>query len=149
MSRPRILVVDDDPFIRRPLQYLLERNGYEAAIAADGIECLEKIETFLPDLVCMDVMMPRQDGFATIEAIRRGENDRRLPIILLSAKGQDADRDRGLALGADDYMSKPYSPVELLARIRSALTRAANELTRVGDPVAPGERRNGGGVSNV
>lgn len=141
MSRPRVLVVDDDPFIRRPLQYLLQQSGYETALGVDGIECLEKLDEFEPDLICMDVMMPRQDGFTTLEAIRARPGGRRLPVILLSAKGQDADRERGLALGADDFISKPYSPVELLARIRSALTRAAESHPRVADPVVPGERR--------
>ncbi len=120
--RPHVLIVDDDPFIRRPLQYLLERNGYETSVAGDGVECLEQAERRRPDLVCLDVMMPRQDGFATTEALRARFGPG-LPIILLTAKGQEADRTRGLALGADDFIAKPYSPVELLARIRSALAK--------------------------
>jgi DNA-binding response OmpR family regulator len=121
MSRPKVLVVDDDAFIRRPLQYLLEKAGFETDVACDGVECLEKMEERWPDLVCLDLMMPRQDGFATCEAIRNETSRRRVAIILLSAKGQESDRERGLALGADDFISKPYSPSDLIARIRAIL----------------------------
>src|SRR5262245_38487263 len=131
MTRPRVLVVDDDAFIRRPLQYLLENSGFEADIARDGVECLEKMEERWPDLVCLDVMMPRQDGFMTCKAIRSATSRKRVAIILLSAKGQESDRERGLALGADDFVSKPYSPVDLIARIRAILAiQHAGELVQ-------------------
>ena len=123
MSRPRILVVDDDAFIRRPLQYLLERAGFEADVAVDGVECMEKVKDSRPDLICLDVMMPNQDGFVTCEAIRREESLKDVPIILLSAKGQESDRARGIELGADDFLSKPYSPTELITKIRALLER--------------------------
>ena len=141
-ARPLVLIVDDDPFIRRPLQYLLEKNGYETVLAGDGIECLEQAESRRPDLVCLDVMMPRQDGFVTTGALRNRFGSS-LPIILLTAKGQEADRARGLALGADDFLSKPYSPVELLARIRSALANAGTELRDGGLPAGASHHEKG------
>lgn len=121
MERKKILIVDDDAFILRPLEFLLKREGFETEVAEDGDACLLKMERFLPDLVCMDVMMPIRDGFSTCEEIRRRPKLAGTPVIFLSAKGQDADIARGQALGAIDFVAKPYSPTELLSRIRAAL----------------------------
>ena len=121
MSRKRILIVDDDAFIRRPLEFLLRREGFDTEVAGDGEACLQAMERCLPDLVCLDVMMPVRDGFSTLEEIRRRSNLARTPIILLSAKGQERDVTRGLELGAIDFVHKPYSPTELLSRIKQIL----------------------------
>jgi two-component system phosphate regulon response regulator PhoB len=124
MTPKRILIVDDDAFIRRPLEFLLKRAGFETDIAANGEECLAAMERARPDLVCLDLMMPGRDGFSTLEEIRRREHLGSTPVILLSAKGQDQDIARGMALGAADFVPKPYSPKELLTRIRSVLDMA-------------------------
>lgn len=121
MAKKRILIVDDDAFIRRPLEVLLKREGFETDVAGDGEACLDAMERSRPDLVCLDVMMPRRDGFATCEEIRRRPHLASVPVIFLSAKGQDGDRARGNALGAIDFVAKPYSPTELVSRIRAAL----------------------------
>lgn len=120
-SRKRILIVDDDAFIRRPLEVLLKRAGFETDIAGDGEACLAAMERWRPDLVCLDVMMPVRDGFSTLEEIRRRTHLEGTPVILLSAKGQDGDIARGQALGAIAFVAKPYSPKDLLLRIKTVL----------------------------
>lgn len=121
MEKKRILIVDDDAFIRRPLEFLLNRAGFETEVVGDGEACLEAMERSLPDLVCLDVMMPVLDGFSTCEEIRRRPHLAETPVIFLSAKGQDADLARGSALGAIDFVAKPYSPTELVSKIRAVL----------------------------
>lgn len=120
-GKKRILIVDDDAFIRRPLEFLLKNAGFETDIAGDGEACLVAMERFRPDLVCLDVMMPVRDGFSTLEEIRKRSHLESTPVILLSAKGQDGDIARGQALGAVAFVPKPYSPKELLSRIRDVL----------------------------
>ncbi len=122
MSRKRILIVDDDAFIRRPLEFILREEGYEPSTAADGNECLEKVARTPPDLIFLDVMMPGQDGFTVCSTLKSDPKTAAIPVILLSAKGQESDRERGLTLGAKDFMSKPYSPAELLRRVRELLS---------------------------
>src|SRR5438034_5769738 len=121
MTAKRILIVDDDAFIRRPLEFLLKREGFVTEVVGDGNACLDAMERLRPDLVCLDIMMPVRDGFSTCEEIRRRPHLAPTPVIFLSAKGQDADLARGAALGAVDFVAKPYSPTDLLARIRSVL----------------------------
>lgn len=121
MKKKRILIVDDDAFIRRPLEFLLKKAGFETDVAGDGDACLAAMERCLPDLVCLDVMMPVRDGFSTLEEIRRRSHMERTPVILLSAKGQDGDVARGRELGAVAFVPKPYSPTELLSRIKGLL----------------------------
>ena len=124
MSEPkRILVVDDDAFIRRPLLYILEEEGFVATAAVDGDDCLARIDDAAPDLVLLDVMMPGRDGFAVCRTLKQHPRWSAVPVILLSAKGQESDRERGLALGAADFLTKPYSPADLLQRVRRHLTR--------------------------
>ena len=120
-TRKRILIVDDDAFIRRPLQFLLNREGFETEVVGDGEACLESMEQRRPDLVCLDIMMPGRDGFSTCEEIRRRPTLSGIPVIFLSAKGQEGDVTRGMSLGAIDFVSKPYSPTELLSKIKSVL----------------------------
>jgi DNA-binding response OmpR family regulator len=121
-SLKKILIVDDDAFIRRPLEFILRKEGYDARTAVNGADCLEKVETEAPDLIFLDVMMPGQDGFTVCGTLKRDDRFSHIPVILLSARGQENDRERGLSLGAADFMTKPYSPQELLRRVREILS---------------------------
>ena len=118
MTQPkRILIVDDDAFIRRPLEFILSEEGYQAATAANTDEGLRSIETQPPDLILLDVMMPGKDGLTWCAELKADPRYAKIPIVLLSARGQDLDRQRGYAAGASDFVSKPYSPVELKRRV--------------------------------
>ena len=119
----KILVADDEANIRRILETRLAMQGHEVVAACNGAEALELFRGFEPDLVVLDVMMPELDGFAVVERIRAQSE---VPIILLTALGDVADRITGLQLGADDYMVKPFSPKELEARIRCVIRRASS-----------------------
>ncbi len=125
MSRPRVLVVDDDAFIRRPLQLLLERSGFEADTAREADEALDKARAHPPDLICLDIMMPGRDGYSVCESIRSEEDLKDIPVILLTARGQDSDRERGFRAGATEFISKPYSPKALVQLIRTLLARGS------------------------
>ena len=116
----RILVVDDDPAIRQAVRLHLEREGFRTVCAADGREALDALAAGDIQLVLMDVMMPRMDGFSAILRIRESRN---LPIIVMSAKSEDSDKVLGLSIGADDYITKPFSSGELAARVKSQLRR--------------------------
>ncbi|MFZ5880693.1 MAG: response regulator transcription factor [Chloroflexota bacterium] len=118
----RILIVDDEPRYLRLLEANLRTEGYDVLTAQDGLQALEAFSTQPIDLVLLDVMMPRLDGFSTCQRLREFSN---VPIIILTAKGEEQDRVRGLDLGADDYMVKPFSATELLARVRAVLRRAS------------------------
>lgn len=117
-----ILIVDDDAFIRRPLEFILREEGFRAVTAVDGDDCLRRVEEERPDLIFLDVMMPGRDGFSVCSELKADPRHASIPIILLSARGQEADRERGLDLGATDFLTKPYSPSELIARVRSILS---------------------------
>ncbi|HET7704735.1 MAG TPA: response regulator transcription factor [Thermoanaerobaculia bacterium] len=119
---PLILVVDDDPAIRRSLQQELHASGYTTLTASDGVEGVRTFESHTPDLILTDLSMPRSDGFELISAVRAKG---RTPIIVLSVRGDDADKIRALDLGADDFVTKPFSVAELLARVRAQLRRIA------------------------
>ena len=116
-----ILVVDDEPQYQHLLKVNLEKESYEVTTAGNGLEALEIVSNKVPDLIIMDVMMPKLDGITTCERIRQFSN---VPIIILTAKGEEQDRVRGLNVGADDYIVKPFSADELLARVRAVLRRA-------------------------
>ena len=118
---PRVLVVEDEPNIVESLSFLMKREGFEVQIAGDGTAALRLVERERPDLVVLDVMLPRRDGYDVCKAIRA---DRRLDgvrILMLSAKGRELDRRKGMALGADDYVTKPFSTRELIDRVRALL----------------------------
>ncbi len=115
-----ILVVDDDKDIVAAISKLLELDGYNIIKAYDGIEALEKLSENEIHLILIDVMMPKLDGLSTIMKIRASKN---IPIIVLSAKSEDTDKILGLSIGADDYITKPYNPMELTARVKSSLRR--------------------------
>ncbi len=116
-----ILVVDDERSYKRLLEANLRKNGYDIINASNGVEAIELFSSQPIDLILLDVMMPELDGFATCERIREYSN---VPIIMLTAKGEEKDRVRGLDLGADDYLTKPFSATELLARVRAVFRRA-------------------------
>ena len=121
----KILVVDDDQPSVKMISYLLREEGHSVASAKDGQDALEQAEADQPDLIIMDVMMPRMDGF---EATRRIRQIMNVPIIILSAKGETSDKVAGLQLGADDYLAKPFEPSELLARVHAVLRRTETFL---------------------
>jgi diguanylate cyclase (GGDEF)-like protein len=130
----KILVADDEPHIRRILQFLLEQEGYEVVCAVDGPTALAMARSEQPDLLLLDVMMPHLDGFAVLEELRRDHRTQRLPVIMLTARDESPTRVRGLRGGANDYVSKPFDHEELLARTASMLRtfrmqREANPLT--------------------
>lgn len=120
VSGKKILVVDDEERIVQLVTMNLEMEGFQVINAADGYNALEKVTRELPDLVILDVMMPDMDGFETLTRIRELSQ---VPVIFLSVKGQEFDRVHGLDLGADDYMTKPFSPRELVSRIKAVLRR--------------------------
>ncbi len=122
MKKPTVLVVDDEPRILRFVRAELESAGFVVLTASEGAGALEVLEAENPDLVVLDVIMPGMDGF---EVLRRLREQRAVPVILLTARGNDADKVRGLDLGADDYLTKPFSPDELSARIRAVLRRTS------------------------
>jgi two-component system response regulator MprA len=120
-ERPHVLVVDDDRAVRESLRRSLEFNGYAVSMAADGAEALAGIGSIGPDVVVMDVMMPRLDGIEATKALRKAGND--VPILVLTARDAVGDRVEGLDAGADDYLTKPFALQELLARLRALLRR--------------------------
>jgi DNA-binding response OmpR family regulator len=119
----RVLVVDDDPDVRDLVVYKLEQTGFEARQAVDGEEGLREVAENPPDLVLLDVMMPGLSGLEVLERWRAAESTARLPVLMLTAKAQESDIDRGFALGADDYILKPFSPRELVRRVNAVLAR--------------------------
>jgi len=122
----KVLLVDDDPVILKLLRVNFEMEGYLVVSATDGQEALQAARAERPDVVLLDVMMPVMDGLDVSRALRAGEATRDLPIILLSAKAQASDLERGVEAGADDYITKPFDPLELLERVGQVLHRVRN-----------------------
>ena len=120
MGNERILVVDDDRDIVATLKIQLEKEDFEVLCAYDGQEALDILETQEVHLILLDIMMPKMDGFSAIMKIRENRN---IPILVMSAKSEDSDKILGLNLGADDYLSKPFNPLELVARINAQIRR--------------------------
>jgi DNA-binding response OmpR family regulator len=120
MSR-KILIADDEPNIVISLEYLMKREGYAVLVARDGHEALDAIIRDRPDLVLLDVMMPKKSGFEVCQAVRANEELQATKILMLTAKGRDTDRAKGLALGADAYMTKPFSTRELVQKVAEML----------------------------
>ncbi|WP_193612502.1 response regulator [Nocardioides lijunqiniae] len=125
VPKPRVLVVEDDRAVRESLRRSLEFNGYDVHLAADGAEALAGIAGVHPDVVVMDVMMPRLDGLETTRALRTAGNS--VPILVLTARDAVGDRVEGLDAGADDYLTKPFALQELLARLRALLRRVVQD----------------------
>ncbi|MFT8246124.1 response regulator transcription factor [Roseomonas sp. BN140053] len=135
---PRILLVDDDPAIREVLRFALNRAGFETAEAADGAAGLRAARESLPDLVVLDVMLPEMDGTAVCRALRAsGGAAAAVPVLFLSSRDDEVDRVVGLEIGGDDYLTKPFSPRELVARVRAVLRRGAPQPDPLAAPVIP------------
>lgn len=118
----RILIAEDDADIRSLLKLYLESEGYEILEAEDGLTALKEAQKMQPDMAILDVMMPEMDGFALTRQLRKNSD---IPILILSAKSRDTDKILGLNLGADDYIAKPFNPVEIVARVKAQLRRSA------------------------
>ena len=124
MSGP-ILVIDDEPYILRSLSYLLQREGYTVETATNGEEGLRRVRSLRPPLVFLDIMMPHMNGYEVCEQVKQDASLEGTYVIMLSAKGQQIDRERGLLGGADEYMTKPFSPREVALRVRTILAERA------------------------
>jgi two-component system, OmpR family, response regulator ResD len=140
----RVLVVDDEPMVREVLARYLQKEGFAVEVAKDGGEALASFDRSLPDLVLLDLMLPRIDG---LELLRRMRERRLAPVIIITAKGEETDRIVGLELGADDYVIKPFSPREVVARVRAVLRRVGDvgsvdqQTLSFGDLIIDGDRR--------
>jgi two-component system, OmpR family, phosphate regulon response regulator PhoB len=124
MTKPHILVIEDETALVEMLRYNLEKEGFKVSAATDGEEALTAVDEHRPDLLILDWMLPLVSGLEICRQLRRKPDTRELPIIMLTARGEEADRVRGLEVGADDYVAKPFSPSELVARVRAVLRRA-------------------------
>ena len=120
MSR-RILIVDDEPNIVTSLEFLMRESSYEVRVARDGEEALRRVESFRPDLILLDVMMPQRSGFEVCQKIRENPAFRDVKIVVLTAKGRELEKNRGLDLGANAYVTKPFSTKELMSTVRGLL----------------------------
>ena len=116
-----VLIVDDDPVIQRLLKVNFEMEGYEVIVGVDGIDGLEKARTLRPDIVVLDIMMPRMSGLDVAKALKADPDTASIPVLLLSAKAQEADLRAGDDSGADDYLTKPFDPFQLLQRVEQLL----------------------------
>ena len=140
----RVLIVDDDPDIQRLVSYNLTQAGFEVATAETGRKALESVQKHPPDLIILDLMLPDVDGMEVCRTLRQRENSRRIPIVMLTARGDEIDRVIGFELGADDYVMKPFSPRELVLRVKSIFRRMKDERTdmlRLGNIQLYPERR--------
>jgi DNA-binding response OmpR family regulator len=128
MPTPRkILIADDEPNIVISLQYLMQRQGYEVVVARDGLEALDLVASEKPDLVLLDVMMPRKSGLEVCQAVRANDALQHTRILMLSAKGRETDVAKGMALGATAYMTKPFSTSDLVAKVAELLNIASGD----------------------
>ena len=119
-----MLVVDDDPVILKLLEVNFEMEGFTVVRAADGVEGLERAKAVLPDVVVLDVMMPRMTGHEVARALREDPRTASIPIIFVTARAQSSDVERGMELGVDDYVTKPFDPLDLIARVNTVLARS-------------------------
>ena len=121
----KVLIADDEPNIVASLEFLMKKGGYEVAVARNGDEALALVESFAPDLVLLDVMMPRRSGYEVCQKMRERAEWRRIKVVMLSAKGREAEVSKGLSLGADAYVTKPFSNRELVAQVAELLGAGA------------------------
>ena len=119
----KILIADDEPNIIISLEFLLRREGYEVVVAQDGVEALAQVRAERPDMAILDVMMPHRNGFEVCQDLRQDPEFKDLRIMMLTAKGRDTEVSKGLALGADVYMTKPFSTKELIAKVKALIER--------------------------
>jgi phosphate regulon transcriptional regulator PhoB len=137
---PRVLVIEDDRDIAELVRYNLEQEGFQVACSSDGATGLAQLRKLPPDLLILDLMLPKLPGLEICKEVRRDAALRGLPILVLTARGEEADRVVGLELGADDYVTKPFSPRELVARVKALLRRAAPAAAEA-KPIEAGELR--------
>lgn len=121
----KVLIADDEPNIVTSLEYLMTKSGYEVEVARNGEEALALVESFKPDLVLLDVMMPQRSGYEVCQKMRERAEWRHIKVVMLSAKGREAEVSKGLSLGADAYVTKPFSNRELIARVAELLGESA------------------------
>ncbi|MBK7983994.1 MAG: response regulator [Candidatus Competibacteraceae bacterium] len=124
MTKNKILVVDDEPNIVLSLEFLMKQAGFQVRTASDGEAALTAVAAETPDLVLLDVMMPRKNGYEVCQAIRANPDWKAVRIIMLTAKGREVEREKGMALGADDYITKPFATQEVVERVRELLAEA-------------------------
>lgn len=136
-ANKKILVVDDEERMLRFIRLNLEHDGFQVIEAVKGHEALDKMRTGMPDMILLDVMLPDLDGFEVLKMVREMSN---IPIIMLTAKGEEDDRVKGLELGADDYVTKPFSPRELVSRVKAVLRRVETESNEEEDVIQVDER---------
>jgi DNA-binding response OmpR family regulator len=125
MNRKRILVVDDEPHLVRSLTFIMSREGYEVFAAVNGEEAVDQAIRCKPDLIFLDIMMPKKNGYEVCEAIRQMPDLKNAYIIMLSAKGRESDREKALSVGANEFMSKPFSPLEVVSRVKNITSAIA------------------------
>ena len=128
LANPKILVVEDEPNQVELIEFNLNSEGYEVIVAQDGEEALDLAEEENPDLILLDWMLPKVSGIEVCRQLRRSKMTREIPIVMLTARSEESDKIRGLDIGADDYITKPYSIKELLARVRAAMRRPATSV---------------------
>src|SRR5438067_7495679 len=128
MGRPRILIIEDERGLSDVLAYNLQREGYETVVAHDGQEGLRKAQTLLPELIILDLMLPVRNGLEVCRELRAGERTRAIPILMLTAKAEETDEVVGFSLGADDYVTKPFSIKVLVQRIKALQRRREAEI---------------------
>lgn len=124
---PRVLIVDDEPNILLSLEFLMQQSGLEVATAADGEQALLRIQEATPDLVLLDISLPGMSGFDLLEQLRHNPATRKLPVVMLTAHGREVEKEKGMALGADDYITKPFSTRTLLQRVQALLGARAGD----------------------
>ena len=121
MPEKKILVVDDEPHVIRTLTFVLAKEGYEVSSAVDGEEAMAKVQESKPNLMFLDVMMPKKNGYEVCQDLKSDANFSDIHIVMLSAKGQEADKEKALNLGADEFMSKPFSPLGVIEKVKELL----------------------------
>ncbi len=139
MSKAKILVVDDETDILELVRYNLEREGYKVICVENGEDCLRKAADKLPDLVILDLMLPGMDGMDVCRTLKGDSKTRHIPVLMLTAKGDESDIVSGLEMGADDYITKPFSPKVLLARVKAALRKSSTASSASADNVVKRE----------
>lgn len=125
-ERPKVLIAEDEETIVESLSFLMEKEGYDVSVATDGRTAISMIARDIPDMVLLDVMMPVCDGFEVVRAVRSDSNTRQVPIMMLTAKTREVDRRKGLELGVDDFVTKPFSTRDVVSRVKALLERNAN-----------------------
>lgn len=125
-ERPKVLIAEDEETIVESLSFLMEKEGYDVSVATDGRTAISMIARDIPDMVLLDVMMPVCDGFEVVRAARNDPNTRQMPIMMLTAKTREVDRRKGLELGVDDFVTKPFSTRDVVSRVKALLERADN-----------------------